>query len=107
MGEAVAGATCVLCHRCGEAHALISSTDYDTGEPTSLLLGYVCEGVTYIAAVAGKLLPGIRVAACPPPAPGSDAARAQGCRCPVMDNGRGHRRQDGDGKQIIRKGRKT
>ena len=35
------------------------------------------------------------------PNPGSDAAIAQGCSCPVMDNGHGRGRARGDGTFVM------
>jgi hypothetical protein len=37
-----------------------------------------------------------------PPNPGSDAALVDGCKCPVLDNGRGWGSRYGEGTYVVR-----
>ena len=62
----------VECPHCNQQHPVEFATNCDTGQPSSLLAFYDCGDKSYLAAVAGRFVTGLKAACsgsieCPPP----------------------------------------
>ena len=50
----------IPCPHCIGAHKLKSATDTETGKKTNLLMFFDCNGKTYLGAVNGRMVIGLR-----------------------------------------------